>query len=59
MELIIADDGIGLPEDFDIENSETLGLQLINNLINQIDGELKIDNTDAKEFKIFFQRIKI
>lgn len=58
MELIIADDGIGLPEDIDIENSETLGLQLINNLINQIDGELKIDNADGTEFKIFFNELK-
>ena len=38
MELTIADNGIGLPKDIDIENPEKLGLQLVKNLINQLDG---------------------
>ncbi|MGB9201864.1 PAS domain S-box protein [Methanobacterium sp.] len=58
MELIIADDGIGLPEDIDIENSETLGLQLIHSLINQLDGKLEIDTTNGTEFKIRFNELK-
>ena len=57
MELIIADDGIGLSEDIDIENSETLGLQLVNNLINQLDGELNIDTSNGTEFKIGFNEL--
>ncbi len=57
MELIIADDGIGLPENIDIENSETLCLQLVNNLINQLDGELTIDTDNGTEFKIFFNEL--
>ena len=28
--LIVADDGIGFPENIDFENTKTLGLQLIN-----------------------------
>jgi len=58
LELIIADNGIGLPKDIDIENSETLGLQLVNNLINQLDGELEIDITNGTEFKILFEELK-
>ena len=58
LELIIGDNGIGLPKDFDIETSETLGLQLVNNLINQLDGELDIDIDNGTEFKILFEELK-
>ena len=58
MELTIADNGIGMPEDLDIENSKTLGLQLVNNLVNQLDGKLEIDTHEGTEFKICFKEIK-
>ena len=54
----LADEGIGLPEDIDIENSETLGLQLIHSLINHLDGKLEIDTTNGTEFKIRFNESK-
>jgi two-component sensor histidine kinase len=38
--LTVSDNGIGIPEDFDVENSETLGLQLIILLAEQLEGEL-------------------
>ena len=55
MELTIADDGIGIPKDTDIENTETLGLQLVNNLVDQIDGEIELDRSHGTEFKITFK----
>ena len=58
MELTIADNGIGMPADLDIENSKTLGLQLVNNLVNQLDGKLEIDTREGTEFKICFNEIK-
>ena len=58
MELTIADDGIGIPKDFDLKNSETLGLQLVNNLVNQLDGELKLNRDEWAEFKIIFKELK-
>ncbi|WP_048191065.1 PAS domain S-box protein [Methanobacterium sp. SMA-27] len=58
MELTIADDGIGIPEDTDIENTETLGLQLVKNLINQLDGTLKLNTDKGTEFKIKFKEVK-
>ena len=57
IELIVADNGIGMPENIDFENSETLGLQLVNNLINQLDGELNIDTDNGTEFKILFKEL--
>lgn len=55
MKLIIADDGIGLAEDFDIENAESLGLQLVTTLVTQVSGELEIDVTNGTSFGIEFK----
>ncbi len=57
-ELIISDDGIGFPEEIDFENPETLGLQLVNNLINQIDGEITLDKSKGTSFKIRFKELE-
>jgi two-component sensor histidine kinase len=38
---VIADDGVGLPEDFDVENSTSLGLQIVRTLIvGELGGRL-------------------
>ena len=58
MELTIADDGIGIPEDIDLENPETLGLQLVNILLSQIDGEIELDRNHGTEFKITFKELE-
>ena len=55
LKLIIADDGIGLPDKFDIENAETLGLQLVTTLITQIGGVLEIDTSSGTKFSIVFK----
>lgn len=34
--------GRGLPKDFDVEKSRSLGFTIIRNLTKQIDGELEI-----------------
>jgi PAS domain S-box-containing protein len=58
MEITIADDGIGLPKDINLENPETLGLQLVHSLIGQLDGKLKLNNDNGTEFKIIFKELK-
>ncbi len=58
LEITIADDGIGLPKNFDIEQIETLGLQLVNNLIDQLNGELKVNSDKGTEFIITFKELK-
>ncbi|MCB9190129.1 MAG: PAS domain S-box protein [Flavobacteriales bacterium] len=55
MKLIISDDGIGLPKDFDIENAESLGLQLVTTLVTQVSGKLDIDVTNGTSFNIEFK----
>lgn len=50
--MIASDDGIGLPEGFDLNNTETLGLQLVNSLVSQLNGEIKIINEAGTQFEI-------
>jgi PAS domain S-box-containing protein len=53
--LIISDDGIGFPKDLDFRKAESMGLTLITSLVNQIDGEIKLDRSKGTSFKIRFK----
>jgi len=56
LELKVCDDGQGLPEDFNVENAKTLGLTLVNALVNQLDGEMIVDRSRGTCFQIRFER---
>ncbi|MGB9936994.1 MAG: histidine kinase dimerization/phosphoacceptor domain -containing protein [Methanobacterium sp.] len=56
-ELIVADNGNGFPEEFNFENTETLGLQLVTSLVNQLDGTIKLDKNNGTGFKIIFNKL--
>ena len=56
--LTVSDNGVGIPEDFDIEKTETLGLKLVNTLVKQIDGVVELDKTKGTNFKIKFKELK-
>lgn len=52
--LTIKDTGIGIPKNVDLKNLKSLGLQLVNDLINQIDGTLEVIREKGTIFKIRF-----
>ncbi|MDZ8259620.1 PAS domain S-box protein [Nostoc sp. ChiQUE01b] len=52
--LIIRDNGVGLPENFDSKKTKTLGITLVQGLVKQIRGKLEIDSQQGTEFKITF-----
>jgi PAS domain S-box-containing protein len=52
--LVIADNGSGIPEEIDLENTDSLGLQLINILVHQIEGYLGLKREKGTEFRISF-----
>lgn len=54
----ISDDGKGLPDEFDLIKSDTLGLQLIITLVEQLDGELSVDISNGTKYLIKFEDIK-
>ncbi len=51
-ELTVADDGKGLPKDFDLQQAKTLGLQLVSSLTAKLGGEIKIDRSVGTRFQI-------
>jgi PAS domain S-box-containing protein len=53
----VSDNGVGIQDNFQIENSPTLGLNLVNSLVNQLDGEIKIKNDNGISFDINFKEI--
>ncbi|MGB3480143.1 MAG: PAS domain S-box protein [bacterium] len=57
--LIVKDDGIGFPEDIDVHNTETLGLQLVNALVEQLNGTIELDRSSGTAFKIRFSESTI
>ncbi|MFI5384385.1 MAG: sensor histidine kinase, partial [Methanosarcina thermophila] len=50
--LIISDNGVGIPEEIRLENSDTLGLQLVNILVDQLNGEIELKRDNGTEFDI-------
>jgi len=56
--MVISDNGRGFPEETDFRNTATLGLQLVNNLVRQLDGEIGLDCTSGTRFTINFQSIE-
>ena len=53
--LTIADDGIGLPQDFDLSRSRSLGMTLMRGLSQQLDGSLEIESADGLTIRIPFK----
>jgi PAS domain S-box-containing protein len=56
--LKISDDGIGIPEYIDFEKAETLGFQLVNNLVNQLDGEIEMQTNNGVTFIVKFKELE-
>lgn len=52
--MTISDNGIGLPFGFEIEKSESLGMQLIIALTSQLDGEVIYSGENGTKFSITF-----
>jgi PAS domain S-box-containing protein len=50
--LIVSDNGVGISEEINLEKSNTLGLQLVNTLVDQLDGEIELKTDAGTEFVI-------
>jgi len=53
--LVVSDDGVGLPEKIDFRHTSSLGLQLVNILVEQIEGSIKLVRKAGTEFRIRFR----
>jgi two-component sensor histidine kinase len=52
--LEVNDDGVGLPEDVTVRRAETLGLQLVHTLVEQLRGSLEVDTSRGTQVRISF-----
>jgi PAS domain S-box-containing protein len=52
IEMFISDDGIGLSERVNFNEPETLGLQLVKTLVNEINGKIELKNYKGTKFNI-------
>ncbi len=56
--LMISDNGVGFPKGLDFPDTKTLGLQLVNTLVNQLEGTIELDRRDGTTFEIAFAELK-
>ncbi len=52
--LTVHDDGTGLPEDVDLQRPESLGLQVVASLVQQLDGTVQVDRQRGSRYTISF-----
>ena len=53
--LIVSDNGTGISDEFNLENSSSLGLQLVKVLVDQLGGEIELKRASGTEFVIKFK----
>ncbi len=53
LHLIVADNGVGIPEEIDLEQVDSLGLKLVRMLCQQLDGDMSYSNGQGSKFDIF------
>uniref|UniRef100_UPI002FCDF74E sensor histidine kinase n=1 Tax=Methanosarcina horonobensis TaxID=418008 RepID=UPI002FCDF74E len=56
--LEVSDNGKGIPEGINFKNSSSLGLQLVNILVEQIDGCIELERDQGTKFTIWFNDIE-
>ncbi|MBW4542265.1 MAG: PAS domain S-box protein [Myxacorys chilensis ATA2-1-KO14] len=52
--LIVENDGNCLPDTFELQTIQSMGLRLVNALVNQIQGEVEVEKTAKTRFKVTF-----
>jgi two-component sensor histidine kinase len=52
--LIVGDNGVGFPPDVDFRDTESLGMQLVNTLVDQLEGTVELRRDGGTEFTIRF-----
>ncbi len=53
--LIVGDNGVGIPENFELANCQSLGLKLVNALVKQLKGTIEIDTNGGTKITIRFK----
>ena len=54
IEMVIGDNGVGLPDSVDLDSTRTLGLSLVSLLVKQLDGTLVLERSPGTRYIISF-----
>jgi two-component sensor histidine kinase len=54
-QLIVSDNGVGISDKIDITKTKSLGMKILQKLVQQIEGELKYDFSNGTKFTIIFK----
>jgi len=55
IEVVVHDNGLGLPDDVNIHQPQSMGLDLVNGLVkNQLGGQIAVKRDNGTEFRILF-----
>ena len=57
--LVIADDGVGLPANYDPSHSRSLGMTLIHGFSRQLGGKLSISSTSGMCISLLFEEVQL
>jgi PAS domain S-box-containing protein len=52
--LIVKDCGKGFPKDVDFKTTDSLGLQIVNDLVKQLEGDIRLEQEEGTAFVITF-----
>ena len=55
--LVVSDDGVGFPEGLDFRMTESLGLQLVTTLLDQLEGRIELDSCKGTRFTMTFEKL--
>ncbi len=58
LELVVGDNGIGMPAYLDLNKVETLGLRLVNILTKQLQGSIELEDKEGTEFRVRFKDMR-
>jgi len=56
--LCVRDNGVGMKPEISLDNAPTLGLQLVNTLVQQMDGTVELERNGGTAFNIRFTEVK-
>jgi PAS domain S-box-containing protein len=59
LHLQIKDNGVGLPKHIDYRNTESLGLQLVVTLVDQLNGRIELDSSQGAHYNILFKQNQV
>jgi len=55
---VVRDTGVGFPKNLDFRKTQTLGMQIVTMLVDQIGGSISMERDGGTEFRIVFSELK-